>query len=287
MRREWQGLLRVHSAEGALTFEGSTSGDEWDEGELCTHLGIRVANVTRGIVDFIGTPAWSERSIGKIVEEEWVRLNWERRSRSLTDSSVGILLQAAIASGPLRVEIAAGPGGGLMPGLLTIDPSASMLVSDLEYTIVAEWRRFLRERMLGMNLSFACFDARSIPLKDASTDCFCSVAGLTSIPNHRLAVEETFRVLRPGGLLIMQELQVMKNSIRRLQGEQWDQIWHALPGVSGSWAGLLKSVGYFVCRNETVERRFLRPHEWGLAAAAAKDGVRMGVETHNLVARKP
>jgi SAM-dependent methyltransferase len=62
-----------------------------------------------------------------------------------------------------------------------------------------------RRRFDLMNLrgSFTVADAERLPFSDAAFDCVCSMGVLHHTPNTDRAVGEIFRVLRPGGRLIV------------------------------------------------------------------------------------
>lgn len=286
MRKEWQSLFCSVSSQDTLSYVGSTRGDEWSDGTLRTCHGVIAAEVRNGIVDFIRSSAWREQSVRRLREEQWVRRGWEAGNRLSLVGNMNTLVDRLISAGPLRVEIAAGPEGGFIPAMLAVDPSASMLVSDVEHAVLDEWSSLLRQQAPDMNLSFACFDARNIPIKNGSVDCFSSINGLTSIPNHHLAIREIFRVLRPGGFLVVQEIQVAPNTMKELKTHLHD-LWRVLPGVSNGWAKLLRSCGYAVCLDDIANRQILGPDAWSVAVHARSYGVEMNVETHNLVAMKP
>lgn len=138
-----------------------------------------------------------------------------------------------------------------MPMVLERNPQAVMLVNDFEYRMLAEWKTFLASRGLGQGLSFACFDACNMPIASASVDCVSSHGCLCNIIFHKeLAVKEAFRVLRPGGVLVAIEGQVVQPPVDVILGVLADPamggIWMMMPGLITGWAALAESVGFMV-----------------------------------------
>ena len=61
-------------------------------------------------------------------------------------------------------------------------------------------RRFA---MMGLPGRFIVGNAECLPFQDASFDCVCSMGVLHHTPDTRRSVDEVFRVLRPGGRIIL------------------------------------------------------------------------------------
>jgi ubiquinone biosynthesis O-methyltransferase len=55
----------------------------------------------------------------------------------------------------------------------------------------------------GLEIQFFCADARKLPFQDESFDAVVSVTALEFVPDLREALEEAYRVLRPGGRLVV------------------------------------------------------------------------------------
>jgi ubiquinone/menaquinone biosynthesis C-methylase UbiE len=56
---------------------------------------------------------------------------------------------------------------------------------------------------LNLNGNFRVADAQALPFSDDTFDCVCSMGVLHHVPNTQKAVDEIFRVLKPGGRLIV------------------------------------------------------------------------------------
>jgi ubiquinone/menaquinone biosynthesis C-methylase UbiE len=60
-----------------------------------------------------------------------------------------------------------------------------------------------RAAALGRNVSLREGDAQALPFADASFDTVVCTLSLCTIPDHRAAIAEMYRVLRPGGRLVL------------------------------------------------------------------------------------
>jgi ubiquinone/menaquinone biosynthesis C-methylase UbiE len=60
-----------------------------------------------------------------------------------------------------------------------------------------------RARGLGMNVALLEGDAQALPFADASFDTVVCTLALNAIPDDRAAIAEMYRVLRPGGRLLL------------------------------------------------------------------------------------
>jgi ubiquinone/menaquinone biosynthesis C-methylase UbiE len=60
-----------------------------------------------------------------------------------------------------------------------------------------------RFEYLGLKGDFRVADAQALPFDDNTFDCVCSMGVLHHVPNTQKAVDEIFRVLKPGGRLIV------------------------------------------------------------------------------------
>ena len=141
--------------------------------------------------------AWAEA----IRRERWIRQNWlaSREQNRLMDR-----IGAEIAArGGLILEIGAGPGGGFMPYVLKADPDARMIISDMSPTVVREWKAWLDGALQSPVLYYAAMDFCRMPFADGSIDVVADRGGIANcIGDKAQALQEAFRVLKPGGMLV-------------------------------------------------------------------------------------
>ncbi len=95
-----------------------------------------------------------------------------------------------------------------------------------------------RFELLGLHGDFRVANAEQLPFEDESFDCVCSMGVLHHTPNTAAAVGEIFRVLKPGGRLIV--MFYHRNSalyrlrfpiMRLLSGKTMQQLANEVDGV--------------------------------------------------------
>jgi ubiquinone/menaquinone biosynthesis C-methylase UbiE len=109
-----------------------------------------------------------------------------------------------------------------------------------------------RARDLGMAAALLVADAQALPFAAASFDSVVCTLGLNAIPDDRAAVAEMYRVLRPGGrLVLVGHVASPYRPVRAIQ--RWIERW-LLP-VAGNHQTrqprpLLRAAGFVVDRDE-------------------------------------
>jgi ubiquinone/menaquinone biosynthesis C-methylase UbiE len=97
------------------------------------------------------------------------------------------------------LEIAAGTGRNLAH----YPPDVQVVGTDLSPRMLHLAKQ--RRRALGRSAELIVTDAQDLPFPDTSFDTVVCTLGLCSIPDERRAVAEAWRVLRPGGRLLLLE----------------------------------------------------------------------------------
>lgn len=146
---------------------------------------------------------WDRRAAGY----DW-RVGWFER-HLLDDGRAWV---GAQASGEV-LEVAVGSGRNLPfypegVRLTGVDLSPAMLQVARD-----------RARRLGLAVELREADAQALPFPDASFDTVVCTLSLCTIPDDRRAVAEMYRVLRPGGRLVL--LDHVRSTNRLLVAVQW------------------------------------------------------------------
>ncbi|MDR0862417.1 MAG: class I SAM-dependent methyltransferase [Oscillospiraceae bacterium] len=199
------------------------------------------------------------------------------------------LCRAAAQLAQPIMDIASGPGLGLVPDVLAFNPNAQCLVTDACPTVVREWSRYLRENAPETQISFASFNAADMPLADCSVPVITSNIGFSSLryagENNLLGVREAYRVLRAGGYIFTVENEFEDYGIIRQVFDLWGRAnWY--PENPLPWRGRFESCG-FVVESETPMLRRVETADFELGEVAASFGFEIAAKYTAFVLRKP
>jgi SAM-dependent methyltransferase len=120
-----------------------------------------------------------------------------------------------------------------------------VIASDLTPKMLAAAEAFIREQG-ATNVSFELADAEALPFPDASFDIVTSRIAPHHFPNPQRFVQEAARVLRPGGLFLLDdnmppedpELDAFMNRF-----EKWRDPSHARACTISEWRGWMEQAG--------------------------------------------
>ncbi|GAA1439389.1 class I SAM-dependent methyltransferase [Nocardiopsis tropica] len=136
---------------------------------------------------------------------EGIRRHWDRQARGY-DRSMGALERLVFAGGREWVcsrvrgrtlEVAVGTGRNLA----CYPPGTELSGIDLSSEMLAVARR--RARDLGIDADLREGDAQRLPYADASFDTVVCTLSLCSVPDMEAVIAEMYRVVRPGGVLLL------------------------------------------------------------------------------------
>lgn len=110
-------------------------------------------------------------------------------------------------SGERILDIAAGTGTSSMA---LKRPGVEVIAADFSKGMLAEGRRRYPE------IEFVFADAMKLPFKDSEFDVVTMSFGLRNVKDHRVALREFHRVLKPGGRLVICEFSHVKGLLGKL-----------------------------------------------------------------------
>ncbi len=160
-------------------------------------------------------------------------------------------------------------------------------MNDIEYRVLLEWRRFLREINRGKYVGFLAADARKLPIKDDSLDIIVSAGGFSNIAGHRTALREAFRVLRPGGKLYMIEGGVLREDFEKLPVKIQEKWLNEFPALLGEWDKIVSDIGFKIIFYERKGLKTISPDESELGKEAHRYGVTLHYTGFYIKAIKP
>jgi demethylmenaquinone methyltransferase/2-methoxy-6-polyprenyl-1,4-benzoquinol methylase len=115
--------------------------------------------------------------------------------------------------GGQRLLDVAGGTGDIAFRFLKRAPGAEAVVLDLTEPMLAEGRRRAEAARLGERLDWIAGDAMALPFEDASFDRYAISFGIRNVTRIGDALREAFRVLRPGGRMMVLEFSRLPNPL--------------------------------------------------------------------------
>lgn len=193
------------------------------------------------------------------------------------------------------IDLASGPGMGLIPSLLRINPSIPCMISDANLSLLREWKIFLTEKPAFSNIDFAQFSLMDIPFKDNSVSAYSSFIGLGStrsgLAGYDHVVTEVFRTLKPGGKLFTVEVDWTNipdiiDLFHKMNQQPWDIFSESMETGNRTWRDRFTDIGFRILYQELFEHRNLKESDNELGKAAKKYGVEVGMDFNAFIVQK-
>jgi len=109
----------------------------------------------------------------------------------------------------LVCDLATGEGH-MLRTLLAAEGDYSIVCTDIDWRILAMTRKQLQTD--DNKVAYVAADGRYMPLANDSFDCVTSYAGFGNIPDNARVAKELFRILKPGGTLLLRANFIEKGS---------------------------------------------------------------------------
>ena len=114
--------------------------------------------------------------------------------------------KAGLRPGMQVLDLAGGTGDLAALMAPRVAPGGRVVLSDINEAMLGRGRERLLDRGLaGEAIEYCLADAEALPLEDASFDVVTIAFGLRNVTHKERALGEMFRVLRPGGQLLVLE----------------------------------------------------------------------------------
>ena len=143
-----------------------------------------------------------------------------------------------------RLLDVAGGTGDVAFRFLRRAPEAEAVVLDMTASMLEEGRRRAEAEAMADRLTWIVGDAMELPFADASFDVYTISFGIRNVTRIEVALSEAFRVLRPGGRLMVLEFSTMTNPALQWVYDRYS--FNVIPAMGQTIAGDRDSYQYLV-----------------------------------------
>jgi demethylmenaquinone methyltransferase / 2-methoxy-6-polyprenyl-1,4-benzoquinol methylase len=112
---------------------------------------------------------------------------------------------AGVRRGQRVLDLAAGTGDLAQRFSDIVGPEGEVVMSDINAAMLGQGRARLTDLGLVGNLHYALANAEALPLSSDHFDCVTIGFGLRNVTHKQRALDEMYRVLRPGGRALILE----------------------------------------------------------------------------------
>jgi demethylmenaquinone methyltransferase/2-methoxy-6-polyprenyl-1,4-benzoquinol methylase len=149
-----------------------------------------------------------------------------------------------------RVLDMAGGTGDIAFRFLRRAPGASAVVCDMTECMLVEGQRRAEATQLADSLDWVVGDAMALPFEDSSFDVYTISLGIRNVTRPQDALNEAFRVLRPGGRLMVLEFTQLPNPMMQAAYDAYSfnvipRMGQAIVGDRDSYQYLVESIRNF------------------------------------------
>jgi len=153
---------------------------------------------------------------------------------------------SAVRPGHTVLDLAGGTGDMSLRFAKLVGPQGKVLLSDINASMLLTGRDRILDKGGMSNIYFSQADAESLPFADNQFDCVCIAYGLRNVTNKDTALRAMWRVLKPGGRLLVLEFSTPVNPIVGKAYDQYCRLWpvagELITGDRDSYQYLVESI---------------------------------------------
>jgi ubiquinone/menaquinone biosynthesis C-methylase UbiE len=204
-----------------------------------------------------------------------------KNDRLLKNTASRYLLDEIIGKEKYVIDLACGPGMGLIPQVKQLKLDFPCMATDANLTLLKEWKAYLENNSGMINIDFAQFSLFDIPIKNDSVKAYSSFIGISSTRNgsagYDKALSEIYRTLVPGGKLYTIETEWTDiPAILDVFDKMNQKPWPVFLEKQKSWHDRFIDNGFEIEYEEVFEYHNLTENDNELGAAAKEFGIEIG-----------
>lgn len=171
-----------------------------------THFGYKTvpvddkADLVKGVFDSVA----SRYDIMNDLMSGGLHRLWKRRT----------IEQAGVRKGHVVLDLAGGTGDLAREFAGLVGPQGHVILADINAAMLQQGRSRLVDAGVAGNLSIAQVDAQDLPFADNSFDRITIAFGLRNVTDKDAALRSMFRVLKPGGKLLILEFSKPDDAVK-------------------------------------------------------------------------
>lgn len=113
--------------------------------------------------------------------------------------------QSGVRAGNAVLDLAGGTGDLAAKFSRRVGPDGLVVLADINESMLNVGRDRMLDRGIVGNIQYSLADAEQLPYADNTFDCITIAFGLRNVTNKDKALESMYRVLKPGGRLLVLE----------------------------------------------------------------------------------
>jgi demethylmenaquinone methyltransferase/2-methoxy-6-polyprenyl-1,4-benzoquinol methylase len=154
------------------------------------------------------------------------------------------------------LDVAGGTGDIASRFLRAAGPSSNAVICDISHAMIEEGRRRLEGKEIADRIRFVQGNAERLPFRNSTFQFYTIAFGIRNVPSIQSALNEAFRVLKPGGRFLSLEFSRVEVPVLDALYRQYSDI--AVPALGRVVAGDAEPYRYLVesIVNFPDQRRF-------------------------------
>lgn len=190
------------------------------------------------------------------------------------------------------VDLACGPGMGLIPSIKKLCPEIPCMATDANAILIKEWSKWLRDSNISIGIELAQFSLFDIPLKERAVKAYGGFLGISSTRNgckgYDKALSEIYRTLTSKGRLYVIESEwVDVPSIIKVFEKSGIRPWTCFMEEQVAWHERFIKCGFRILSEEIYENHKLNSNDNELGSAAERSGEKIEMLWKAYILEKP